>query len=180
MCLYCSWLQFTRVLFYCNVCYLVEKCRCGKEDSAGALVWFSATLLCILDSWGQYPKSIDTMPNEDEELPGYHAAADRPSCSNAWYTVESADKLMKFRETLLTLYQILEREGQSSEARYLWSSSSSFGIVLIDFRYWPQESTMKRKVAENHISSRTFPKLHHTIPSCISINNYVPWKLSEI
>ena len=38
------------------------------------------------------------MPNEDEELPGYHAAADRPSCSNAWYTVESADKLMKFHE----------------------------------------------------------------------------------
>ena len=88
------------VVFYCNVCYLVEKCRCGKEDSAGALVWFSATLLCILDSWGQYPKSIDTMPNEDEELPGYHAAADRPSCSNAWYTVESVDKLMKLHETL--------------------------------------------------------------------------------
>ena len=91
------------VVFYCNVCYLVEKCRCWKEDSAGALVWFSATLLCILDSWGQYPKSIDTMPNEDEELPGYHAAADRPSCSNAWYTVESVDKLMKLHETLSTL-----------------------------------------------------------------------------
>ena len=43
------------------------------------------------------------MPNEDEELPGYHAAADRPSCSNAWYTVESVDNLMKFHETLLTL-----------------------------------------------------------------------------
>ena len=144
------------------VCYLVEKCRCGKEDSAGALLWFSATLLCILDSWGQYPKSIDTMPNEDEELPGYHAAADRPSCSNAWYTVESVDKLIKFHEALSTLYQILEREGLSSEAWYSWSSSSSFGIVSMDFRYWPQESKMKSKVAENHISSRTFPTLYHT------------------
>ena len=136
------------------------------------------------------------MPNEDEELPGYHAAADRPSCSNAWYTVESVDKLIKFHETLLTLYQILqrgpfcqvpfrciyhchsskstgketgkthlcvlEREGLSSEAWYSWSSSSSFGILSMDFRYSPQESKMKSKVAEKHISSRTFPTLYHT------------------
>ena len=27
------------------------------------------------------------MPNEDEELPGYHAAADRPFRSNAWRLV---------------------------------------------------------------------------------------------
>ena len=59
------------------------------------------------------------MPNEDEELPGYHAAADRPSCSNVWYTVESVDKIIKFHETLLTLYQILQR-GAFCQVPFQW------------------------------------------------------------
>ena len=155
------------------------------------LMWFSATLLFIIDSWSQYPKSIDTMPNADEELHKYYASDDRPSCSNAWYTVESVDNLMVFHDTrywskrayhqkhgisvesnswnfirlstLSTVYQALEQEGLSVAAWYPGSSSSSFGIVSMDFGYWPQESKMQSNVAENHTrapAESSFPHLH--------------------
>ena len=52
--------------------------------------------------------------------------------------------------TLSTVYQALEQEGLSAAAWYPGSSSSSFGIVSMDFGYWPQESKMQSNVAENH------------------------------
>ena len=127
------------------------------------LMCFSATLLFILDSWGEYLKSIDKMPNEDEELHKYHASDDRPSRSSIWYSVESVLWNLISLSTLSTVYQALEQEGLSAAAWYPGSSSSSFGIVSMDFGYWPQESKMQSNVAENHTrapAESSFPHLH--------------------